>query len=221
MIVTIDGPAGTGKSVVARAVAAELGYAFLDTGAMYRAIGLEAVRREADLADPRELAWVARHCRIDFDWGTDPPGVVLNGEPVGGRLRGKAATDAASHVAVVPEIRAGLVEQQQRIGREKGELVTEGRDQGSVVFPDAGAKFFLDADPAVRAQRRADQLRARGEVVDQQEIQRDMEQRDERDRNRDVAPLRPAEGAEVVDTTDMTQEQVIRHIVDGVRSQQR
>ena len=216
MIVTIDGPAGTGKSSVARAVARRLGYAFLDTGAMYRAIGLEAVRRGTDLDDARELAWVARHCRVDFDWATDPPGVSLNGEPVGPKLRGSDATDAASHVAVVPEIRAALVGQQQRIGREHPDLVTEGRDQGSVVFPDAGAKFFLDAEPHERARRRVEQLRARGEVVDPAVILDQIVERDARDRNRPVAPLRPAVGAAEIDTTHLSEEQVVERIVAAV-----
>ncbi len=157
IIVTIDGPAGTGKSSVARAVAARLGFDFLDTGAMYRAIGLEAIRREADLDDPRELAFVAQHCRIEFVWDKDPPGVLLNGEPVGHLLRGGDATRAASYVATVPEIRQRLVEQQREIGHNfrRAGLVTEGRDQGSVVFPDAAVKVFLTADPAERARRRA------------------------------------------------------------------
>ena len=140
MIITIDGPAGTGKSSVAHAVAERLGYDFLDTGAMYRAIGLEALRRRADLADGRELAYLAKHARVEFDWSKHPPGVLLNGEPVGHLLRGGEATKAASHVAVVPAIREVLVAEQQRIGRQRPNLVTEGRDQGTVVFPDAELK---------------------------------------------------------------------------------
>src|SRR5579871_6418881 len=133
MIITIDGPAGTGKSSVALAVAERLAFDFLDTGAMYRAIGLEAIRRRANLDDPRELAFVARHCRINFDWTKRPPSVKLNNEPVGHLLRSGEVTKAASAVAIVPAIREQLVAEQQRIGREHGKLVTEGRDQGSVV----------------------------------------------------------------------------------------
>src|SRR5512138_559542 len=150
MIITIDGPAGTGKSTVSRAAAERLGFDFLDTGAMYRAIGLEALRRQADLEDARELAFIAKHCRIEFDWSQEPPGVVLNGERVAHLLRGGEVTNAASYVAVVPAIRHQLVEQQQRIGRERPNLVTEGRDQGTVVFPDAELKFYLDATPQER-----------------------------------------------------------------------
>src|SRR4029079_18320460 len=170
MVITIDGPAGTGKSTVAMALAERLGFDFLDTGAMYRAVGLEALRRNANLEDARELAFVAKHAKIDFDWAKHPPTVVLNGDSVGHLLRGGEATRAASYIAVVPAIREMLVSQQQRIGRERKNLVTEGRDQGTIVFPDAEAKFYLDASPQERARRRATQLRARGEIVDQNDI---------------------------------------------------
>lgn len=213
MVITIDGPAGTGKSSVAWAVAERLGCDFLDTGAMYRAIGLAALRREAKLDDPRELTFVARHARIEYDWSKHPPGVMLNDEPVGHLLRGAEATRAASYVAVVPAIREMLVRQQQEIGRQRPNLVTEGRDQGTVVFPGAGLKFYLDASPAERARRRAHQLKARGEIVDYHEILNGIESRDQRDRSRSVGPLAAAADAEVVDTTALSQEQVIEHIV--------
>src|SRR4051794_6750186 len=170
MVITIDGPAGTGKSTVALAVAERLGFDFLDTGAMYRAVGLEALRRQANLEDPRELAYIARHVKIDFDWSKRPPGLILNGEPVGHLLRGADATRAASYVAVVPAIREMLVQQQRHIGAEHRNIVSEGRDQGSIVFPDAEFKFYLDATPTERARRRAAQLRTRGEIVDPKEI---------------------------------------------------
>jgi cytidylate kinase len=216
MIITIDGPAGTGKSTVAQAVALRLGFDFLDTGAMYRAIGLEALRREAPLDDQRELAFIAKHARIEFEWSKKPPGVLLKGEPVGHLLRGAEATRAASFVAVVPEIREIMVREQQRIGRERPNLVTEGRDQGTIVFPEAGRKFFLDATAHERARRRAAQLRARGEIVDTQEILRQIEERDARDKGRKIAPLAPAADARVIDTTHMAQDQVIDVIVASV-----
>ena len=219
-IVTLDGPAGTGKSSVARAVAAELGFDFLDTGAMYRAIGLECVRRNADLEDSREVAFVARHCHIDFDWTKDPPGVLLNGESVGHLLRGGDATRAASYVATVPAIRERLVDQQRQIGREHAArrgLVTEGRDQGSVVFPDASVKIFLTADPAERARRRVAQLRGRGEQVDEGEILREMIDRDRRDSGRKIAPLVRPDDATEVDTTLLAQNEVVEQIVSLAR----
>ncbi|MEM8874865.1 MAG: (d)CMP kinase [Planctomycetota bacterium] len=217
MIVTLDGPAGTGKSTVAKRVAEQLGFDFLDTGAMYRAVGLAALRRDADMADARELAWIAGKCRIEFDWEKTPPELVLNGEPVGGKLRDAAPTAAASHVAAVPEIREILVEQQQKIGANAPNLVTEGRDQGTVVFPDAEYKFFLTADPEERARRRADQLRRRGEKVDVDCIRREMIERDRRDSTRKVAPLKAADDAIVIDTTELTEDDVVRRIVGAVQ----
>lgn len=217
IIVTLDGPAGTGKSSVARAVAERLGFDFLDTGAMYRAIGLEATRRSEHVAQlsARELEFIAEHCRIEFDWTTDPPALILNGVVVTHLLRSAAATNAASFVATVPRIRERLVEQQRQIGREHSRhgLVTEGRDQGSVVFPDAAAKFFLTADPRERARRRATQLRDRGETVDERALLAEMLERDQRDQSRSVSPLiRPVDAIEI-DTTGVTQEQVIDRIV--------
>jgi cytidylate kinase len=219
MIITIDGPAGTGKSTVARAVADRLGYDFLDTGAMYRAVGLEAVRRRANLEDVREVSFIARHVRIEFDWADHPPGVLLNGERVGHLLRGGEATRAASYVAAVPAVRELLVRQQREIGAGRPDLVTEGRDQGSVVFPEAGLKFFLDASPAERARRRVAQLRHRGEIVDYNEVLGQIVARDTRDSSRSVGPLVVPKDAEVIDTTQLTEDQVVDRIVS--RAQRR
>jgi len=220
MIITIDGPAGTGKSSVARTVAQRLGYDFLDTGAMYRAVALEALRRNADLEDARELGYIARLCRIEFDWTQQPPGVLLNGAPVGHALRSADVTRAASYVAVVPAIRQKLVEEQQRIGRQRPNLVTEGRDQGTVVFPDARCKIYLDATPEERARRRVAQLRARGEVVDYREILEQILSRDHRDSTRAVGPLAIPPDARVIDTTKMTEQQVVEEILRLVRAVQ-
>lgn len=213
MVITIDGPAGTGKSTVAQEVARRLGFDFLDTGAMYRAVGLAAVRRGVDLEDARELAFVARHAKIVYDFSEHPPGVLLNGEPVGHHLRSAEATRAASFVAVVPAIREMLVAQQQEIGRAHRDLVTEGRDQGSVVFPAAALKIYLDATPQERARRRVAQLRARGEIVDYQEVLNGILARDQRDSTRATGPLVVPADAEKIDTTEATQEQVIDRIV--------
>lgn len=217
MIITIDGPAGTGKSSVAMEVAKRLSFDFLDTGAMYRAIAVEAVRRRTNLEDKRELAFVAVHCRIWFDWEKRPPAVLLNGETVTHLLRSGEATRAASYVAVVPAIREMLVRQQQAIGRERANLVTEGRDQGTIVFPNAEFKFYLDAKPEERARRRTAQLRARGEVVDPTEILNQIISRDKRDSEREVGPLAIPKDARIIDTTTLSQDQVIDRIVGDVK----
>src|SRR5580704_16472008 len=221
MIITIDGPAGTGKSTVAQTVARDLGFDFLDTGAMYRAIGLAALRRNANLGDERELAYVARLAKIVFDFSTHPPGVMLNGEPVGHLLRAGDATRAASFVAQVPAVREILVKQQQEIGASRPNLVTEGRDQGTVVFPHAELKFYLDATPTERARRRAHQLRSRGEVVDIAVIQNQIMDRDSRDAKRAVGPLAIPDGAEVIDTTDLPLQSVVDQIVAKARKLQK
>jgi cytidylate kinase len=221
MIITIDGPAGTGKSTVAQTVALNLGFDFLDTGAMYRAIGLAALRRQTNLEDERELAYVARMAKIVFNFAVHPPEVLLNGEPVGHLLRASDATRAASFVALVPAVRELLVKQQQVIGSSRPNLVTEGRDQGTVVFPHAELKFYLDATPIERARRRATQLRARGEVVDIAMLQNQIMDRDSRDARRAVGPLAVPPGAEVIDTTAMSMESVVNHIVAKARELQR
>lgn len=213
MIITIDGPAGTGKSTVAQQVAERIGFDFLDTGAMYRAIGLEAVRRNANLEDARELAFMVKHCRIRFDWSQRPPSLLLNDEPVGHLLRGTEVTRAASFVARVPAVREQLVGEQQQIGREHGKLLTEGRDQGTVVFPEAALKVYLDATPQERARRRVAQFRARGEIVDPTAVLTEILERDERDVGREVGPLAVPRNAVVIDTTNITREQVVEDIV--------
>lgn len=221
MVITIDGPAGTGKSTVALAVAERLGFDFLDTGAMYRAVGLAALRKQVNLEDPRELAFVAKHARIEFDWTRHPPVLVLNGEPVSHLLRSVDATRAASYIAVVPAIREMLVSQQQQIGSEHRNIVTEGRDQGSIVFPEAEFKFYLDATPQERAKRRAQQLRLRGEIVDYNEILGEIVSRDHRDANRSVGPLSVPKDAIVMETTELSQRDVIDRIVAKVHAGRR
>jgi cytidylate kinase len=218
MVITIDGPAGTGKSTVALAVAERLDFDFLDTGAMYRAIGLAAVRRQANLLDARELAYIAKFSKITFDWTAHPPQVLLNEEPVGHLLRSGECTRAASYIAIVPAIRELLVLQQQRIGAERGNIVTEGRDQGTIVFPDAKLKIYLDAAPHERARRRVAQLRSRGEIVDYNQILSDIVSRDRRDATRAMGPLSIPPGAEVIDTTSLSEPQVVDLIISKAQA---
>lgn len=217
MIITIDGPAGTGKSTVALAVADALRFGFLDTGAMYRAIALEALRRQTPMEDARELAFVARHCRIEFDWGRHPPALSLNGEPVTHLLRGEQVTPAASKVALVAAIREQLVHQQRDIASQRGNLVTEGRDQGTVVFPHAELKIYLDAAPPERARRRVAQLRARGEIAEYNDVLQQIAARDHRDATRAVGPMVVPQGAHILDTTGLREAQVVETIVQLAR----
>jgi cytidylate kinase len=219
MIITIDGPAGTGKSTVAQTVAQELGFDFLDTGAMYRAIGLAALRRHTNLEDAREISYAAKLAKITFDFSTQPPGISLNGEPVGHLLRAGDTTQAASFVAVVPAVREILVRQQQEIGVSRPNLVTEGRDQGTVVFPHAELKFYLDATPVERARRRANQLRSRGEVVDIAHLQTQIMDRDTRDAKRAVGPLAIPKDSQVIDTSSLSLREVVDQII--TRAQER
>jgi cytidylate kinase len=200
-VVAIDGPAGAGKSTVAKSVARELGFTYLDTGAMYRAVALAA--RRSDL----EPAEVAGTITIDVR-----DGVRVDGEDVSGAIRTPEVSQAASQAAADPEVRRALVAQQRRlIG--SGDWVAEGRDIGTVVAPEAEVKVFLTADPAERARRRAREL-----GLDEATVLADQTARDERDSTRAHAPLRPAPGAVVLDTTDLTLEQVVARIADLVRA---
>ncbi|MFW6146251.1 MAG: (d)CMP kinase [Planctomycetota bacterium] len=216
MIITIDGPAGSGKSTVARGLARRLGLAYLDTGAMYRAVTLRALRNGVDLTDADALTRCAAGAELDLAYDGDRLRVVLDGRDVSEAIRSVEVTEASGHLASAPAVRAVLVDQQRRVAGAWGDVVTEGRDQGSVVFPDATVKFFLVADPAVRARRRRDELRARGEAVEYDAIYDAMVARDRRDAGRDVGPLVKPDGAIEVDTTDLTVEQVIdvlaRHV---------
>ncbi|HEV2201023.1 MAG TPA: (d)CMP kinase [Bryobacteraceae bacterium] len=209
MIVAIDGPAGAGKSTVARALARRLGVAYVDTGAMYRAVALWALEVAIDLGDPFRLEQLAKQAHIEFT----PPGnrVVLNGRDVTAEIREPRVTDAASKVAAVPGVRRAMREEQRRIGAAQS-VVMEGRDIGTVVFPDARVKIYLDAAPDARAKRRASEV---GGAVD--EIAREMTERDARDRSRVEAPLTQAPDAEYVDSTGLAPEEVEEAILKIVR----
>lgn len=218
MVITIDGPAGSGKSTVAEEVARRLGFAFLNTGHMYRAIGLAAHRRQIDLSNHIELVYVAKHAKIGFDWTKYPPAVVLNGEPVTHLVGSREASEAASYVAVVPQIREMMVHQQRAIGAERGNVVTEGRDQGTIVFPKAEFKFYIDASPEERARRRYNQMRNRGEQVDFKEVLDQILARDKRDRERLVGPLEKPKDAIEIDSTSLSFEDVVRKIIATVQA---
>jgi len=214
MIIAIDGPAGTGKSSVAHQVAQRLGFDFLDTGAMYRAIALAALRRQTPLNDETALAAIARQTHLDFDWSTHPPALLLDGQRVGSLLRGEDTTHASSVIATIAAVRDELVHRQRQFGQERPNLVSEGRDQGTVVFPDAQLKFYLDATPQERARRRA-----RQSGVDEATILAEIISRDARDSGRRAGPLKAAADARRLDTTHLSETQVIESIVEAAREQ--
>jgi len=218
--ITIDGPAGTGKSTTARLLAKRLGLDFLDTGAMYRAAAVIAMDRHLNLADGPQLARAVQQAAMAFDWSADPPRLLITHPrqcDITARLRDADITLASSVVAQSPEVRAIMVRRQRRIRSAHPRLVSEGRDQGSVVFPDADIKFFLDATPEARAQRRADQLRAAGQHVDQPRLLAEIVERDAADRNRDTGPLIIPDDAVVVDTTDLSHDAVLARLEAEVR----
>lgn len=199
MIVTIDGPAGAGKSSAARALAKRLGFDFLDTGAMYRAVALAAQRRGVSLDDEAGLAQLLASVELAM-----PPGgmVILNGEDVSAAIRSPEVTAGSSPVAASRVVRLRLVQLQRELALGRN-LVSEGRDQGTVVFPDALCKFFLTADAEERARRRQAEMAARGERAELDAVQGAQAARDLRDAQRELAPMRPADDAIVLDTTGL------------------
>jgi cytidylate kinase len=214
IIVAIDGPAGAGKSTIARHLARHFGLLNLETGAMYRAFGLKALRAEVSLDDARALERLAAETTIRLESGGEENRVLLDGEDVTGLVRNQTVTDAASRVSVFPAIRAWMVRLQQQMGEEGG-VVMEGRDIGTVVFPHADAKIFLDAAPEVRGMRRFDQLGPKP-AQQPEEVVRDLRERDRRDRNRADSPLKPAEDAVLLDSTNMTLEEAVAAAEDIV-----
>lgn len=220
MIITIDGPAGSGKSTAARNLARRLGAAYLDTGATYRAVALKALREGVDLCDDTALAKTARAAEIHLSPEPDGVRVRLDGADVTREIRSERVSGAASTLAKSAELREVLVELQRRIGRELGSFVAEGRDQGSVVFPDADVKFYVTAPAEVRAQRRCSELLEAGEQASYEKVLEGIRARDEADTNRNVAPLVKPDNAIEIDTSDNTPEdtlqELIRH-VEGVR----
>ena len=216
MIITVDGPAGSGKSTVAREVAKALGIAYLDTGATYRAVTLKAMREGVNMKDGAALASIARDADIRLAPAADGLNVFLDSGDVTKDIRLVEVTENAHYIANEPKAREVLVQLQRRLGRQLGSFVAEGRDQGSVVFPEAEFKFYLDATPEIRARRRYDELIAAGQAADFKQVLASINQRDSRDRSRDVAPLVRPLGAVLIDTSGMTVEQVVAAVLRGV-----
>lgn len=216
LVIAIDGPAGTGKSSVARGLASALNARYLDTGAMYRLVTLSVLRAGIALEDTAAIAAAATD--VDLAVGNDPAEdrSYLAGEDVSAEIRGDAVTKAVSAVSAVPEVRARLVAMQRELASAPGSVVVEGRDIGSVVLPDADLKIFLTASAEVRARRRNDQNVAGGLPDDYDAVLADVKRRDHLDSTRAVSPLRAADDAVVVDTSDMNQTEVVTHLTELV-----
>lgn len=210
IIIAIDGPAGAGKSTIARHLARHFGLLNLETGAMYRAFALKALRAGLPLDESNALETLAEGTQIHLEPGCDENRVLLDGEDVTRLIRTPQVTDAASRVSVFPAIRAWMVRLQQQVGAQGG-VVMEGRDIGTVVFPHAQVKIFLDAAPEVRGQRRFEQLEQSGKTpeIKPEEVIRELRARDERDRNRADSPLKAASDAVILDSTNMSLEQAV------------
>lgn len=219
LIITIDGPAGTGKSTVAHLLAKRLGLEFLDTGAMYRSAALIAIEQSINPSDGVALAQAVSQSKLHFDWAADPPRIMLDERDVTQRIRDLDVSSIVSIVAAQKPVRDVMVNQQRSIAQRHPRLVSEGRDQGSIVFPEACVRFFLHADVMVRADRRLAQLAKAGKPVDQKRIIDDIEQRDLLDSTRTDGPLIRPEGAIDIDTGHRSIEQVVDVMEAYVREQ--
>ncbi len=209
LTVTIDGPAASGKSTVARRLAERLGVSFLDTGAMYRAVTFAAICAGVDMDRQDELLRVVDNSRFQFLTKQGQIQVMVDGMDVTEQIRQPQTTAQARHVADAPKVRAKLVQMQREFAAREKRIVTEGRDQGTVVFPDADVKFYLTADLDERARRRQAELRSKGCEQSLEEIRAAIEQRDRSDQNRTVGPLRPASDAIIIDTTGLSIDEVV------------
>ena len=212
-MVAIDGPAGAGKSTIARRVAARLGFTYIDSGAMYRAVALWALRQKVDPGDMHRMEQLAMAADIELS----PGHIRLNGEDVTEAIRTPEVSGGASKVAVIPGVRRALVAKQRAMG-ERSSVVMEGRDIGTVVFPGADVKIYLDADPRERVRRRLEDVRAGGEEIPESALAAQMKERDQRDSTRADAPLAQAPDAAYLDSTALTVEQVEEAILKIVRS---
>lgn len=213
LILAVDGPSGTGKSTTCRALAKQLNAKYVDTGAMYRVATLAVLRSDVDPADTAAVIEVTRDLPLEVSDDPDSTEVILAGEDVSREIRERDVTQNVSAVSAIPEVRVNLVELQRKLAREAHRAIVEGRDIGTVVLVDAPAKAFLTASPEVRAQRRYDQDVAAGREVDFDTVLADVIRRDELDSSRATSPLRPAEDAEIIDTSTMNKDEVLAALI--------
>lgn len=220
IIIAIDGYSSCGKSTFAKAIAARLGYIFIDTGAMYRAVTLYALEHGAirsGIVDEDEVVRLLKEIQITFRFNPErgASDIYVNGDRVEGKIRTIEVSNCVSAVSAIAEVRAMLVKMQQEMGHRKG-VVMDGRDIGTVVFPDAELKIFMTADPKVRAQRRYDELTAKGDKVSLEEIEQNVRDRDYQDMHRAISPLRQAEDAIVLDNSQMTVEEQMTWVMERI-----
>ncbi len=210
--IAIDGPGGAGKSTIAKAVAQKLGIEYIDTGAMYRVLGLKMLKNGMEFKDSSDLRMLLDNTSIDFRDGD----IFLDGEPAGHLIRTQEVSMAASACSAIPAVRKKMVEAQQKMGESKN-VIMDGRDICEVVFPQAQFKFFVTADTQERARRRFEELKAKGENVTFEQVLAQIKERDLNDSTREASPMRQADDAELLDTTDMTAEQAADYICEKVR----
>lgn len=209
--VAIDGPAGAGKSTIAKLVAKKKGYIYVDTGAMYRGLAIHFLKKKADPEDRQAVAEACRDAEVTIGYEDGAQQIYLNGENVTGMLRTEEVGNMASKTSAIPEVREKLLELQRSLAREK-DVIMDGRDIGTNILPNADVKIYLTASVETRARRRYDELKEKGTDCSLDEIARDIRERDERDMTREIAPLKKAEDAILVDSSDMTIQQVVDEI---------
>lgn len=216
-VIAIDGPAGSGKSTVAKLVAQNLGFLYIDTGAMYRALTVKALRSKADLNDEAELGALARAAAIELKQSGSSLKVYLDGEDVTSEIRTPEVTNNVKYIARAKPVRECMVAKQRKLGEEGG-TVMEGRDIGTVVLPHADKKFYIDASFEVRVGRRHKEMKENGEALTEEEVREDLKTRDESDFNRAIGPLKKADDAIVIDTTDLTIDGAVEKVVGLIKA---
>lgn len=217
MIIAIDGPAGSGKSTVARIIASKLRIIHIESGAMYRAVAWKSLCQGVDWSDIASVAKVAENIQINFVPGDNGQAIIVDGTEVTGLLKDENISQGAAVIAAQPRVREVLTQKQRELGND-GNLVMDGRDIGTVVFPQAEKKFFLDADPAERGRRRYLELKAKNQDVEQETIVDQVKKRDMEDRNRPISPLKAAEDASLLDTTYLKIEEVVEEVMRQIQS---